>query len=379
VTGALTGYRALGSVMSVADTFWGVMWAVDASGNPTGDYEAGLYTYSAANTVTRTTVLRSSNANALVAFAAGTTKYVAIGALASRVLQLNNELAAVLPIVTSDPAAAATDTLKVYAKKKAGRIKLTHVGPAGWDGSYQMNLGRNFYALWKPPGNSTTVPAVLGLNALTAVGTATARNVATTNLVTRANRLGYVSAATAASLCGHYQTAAQFTLGVPGTPNIGGFELITRFAASDAATVAGPRQFVGMSSNVAAPTNVEPSTLTNCIGVGHGTADTNLKIYYGGSAAQTVIDLGANFPANTLSVDLYELTLFAPPNVNNVVYYRVERLNTGQFAEGTLTGVAGTALPLNTTLLAYRAWRCNNATALACGFDAASLSLEKDD
>ncbi len=160
---------------------------------------------------------------------------------------------------------------------------------------------------------------------------------------------------------------------------MGGFELIVRFGTSDAATVAGARQFTGMTSSAAAPSNVEPSGLTNCVGVGHGSANSNLFIYHGGSAAQTPINLGADFPANTLSVDLYELTLFAPPNVTNVVHYRVERLNTNHVAEGTLTGTAGTVLPLNTALLAYRAWRTNNATALAVALDISTMSIEKDD
>src|SRR5574343_724463 len=89
LSGAVTGFLAFGSVMtSPSDTCWYSLWAVDASGNATGDYEEGLGTYSAANTLTRTTVLRSSNANAVVTLAAGT-KYVAIGALASKVLQLD--------------------------------------------------------------------------------------------------------------------------------------------------------------------------------------------------------------------------------------------------------------------------------------------------
>jgi hypothetical protein len=45
--------------------------AIDGAGIPTGDWETGIATYSAANTLTRTTVIDSSNATALVNFAAG--------------------------------------------------------------------------------------------------------------------------------------------------------------------------------------------------------------------------------------------------------------------------------------------------------------------
>ena len=186
----------------------------------------------------------------------------------------------------------------------------------------------------------------------------------------------YLLSAIAGNLSGHYLTVAQVTVG-DGTN--GGFYKICRFGTSDAATVAGARMFVGVSSTTSAPTNVEPSTLTNSIGVGHGASDTNLKIYYGGSAAQTPIDLGSNFPANTLSTDVYELALFAPASSNNTVYYEVNRINTGDVATGTLTGTAGTVLPSSSTLLAYqRAWRCNNATAKAVGLDIMSDYIETD-
>lgn len=383
--GAVASYKPFsaarrpdGSLIQNGDVVPAYIEAVDANLVPTGQWEAGLYSYNSSTGLTRVSVLSSSNANAAVTFSAGT-KIVAMGFLADHTLVLADDLASEWPIVTATPAVPGADRLKVYAAKKAGRIRLSQVGPSGWDGAFQMNMARNYVGVWKPPGNATTVPGVFGVAAVTATGTATARNIATTRFFTRANRLGYVSAGTAGSLAGQHQPAAQFTLGVPGTPNQGGFELVARFGCSDAATVAGARQFAGMTSSTSAPTNVEPSTLTNCIGVGHGAADSNLFLYYGGSAAQTPINLGANFPANTLSVDLYELTLYAPPNANNVVHYRVERLNTGDVAEGTLTaGTPGTQLPSNTTLLAYRAWRSNNATALAVGIDIASVTFEKD-
>lgn len=277
---------------------------------------------------------------------------------------------------TTDPSPVA-GALQFYTKAVSGRLLPRYVGPAGIQSYLQPFLARNKIGYWCPAGNSTTLPGVLGYGALTTVGTVTARNVATTNLFVRMRRIGLVSAATAASLASFRQAAAQITLG-DGSGN-GGFHKVMRFGCSDAATVAGARQFVGISSSTSAPTNVEPSTLTNVIGVGHGAADTNLKLYYGGSAAQTPIDLGANFPANTLSVDVYELSLFSPPNENGIVKYEVTRLNTGHVATGTLPASNGTNLPATSTLLSY-AWgyRTNNATALAVGLDIMSDYIETD-
>lgn len=79
---AITGYQRFADACSTSDTCYYFIQAVDANGNPSGDWETGLGTYSSANTLTRTTPQQSSNADAAVDFAAGT-KYVAITASAA--------------------------------------------------------------------------------------------------------------------------------------------------------------------------------------------------------------------------------------------------------------------------------------------------------
>jgi hypothetical protein len=278
----------------------------------------------------------------------------------------------------NDPAAPASANLIAYGKSIAKRMMIKQVGGSGVPTPIQPFLGRNKVGLWLPPGNAATVPAVLGYTAPTTVGTATAANVATTNLYTRMRRLSFVSSATAGSLSSYRIGVAQVQLGDGG--GNGGFYKILRFGCGDAATVSGARQFCGIASSTSAPTNVEPSTLTNIIGVGHGAADTNLKIFYGGSTAQPPIDLGVNFPANTLSVDAYELALFSPSNVFGTIYYEVTRLNTGNVATGAIAGDgASIILPSPYTLLSY-AWnyRTNNTTTLAVTLDIMSDYIEVD-
>ena len=180
---------------------------------------------------------------------------------------------------------------------------------------------------------------------------------------------------TSAGTVGQWRIAAgQFTVG--GASGLGGFTYIVRFGISDAAAVAGARMFMGMRT-ATTPTNVEPNTLTQCIGIGHGASDTNMQLYYGGSAAQTPIDLGVNFPANTLSVDVYELALFSSPSSGDV-NYEITRLNTGGVATGKITNSDATVLPTNTTLIGPWGYRTNNATALAVGLDVMSAYIETD-
>ena len=211
----------------------------------------------------------------------------------------------------------------------------------------------------------------LGIAAPAATGTATARNVATTNLLTSTRRLGYVSAATAAALCGARNAAAQFWRG--NAAGLGGFKLVIRFAPSDAAAVAGARMFVGLSTATGAPTNIEPNALTNCIGLCQLSTSNNLHLVYNdASGTATTVNLGANFPANG-NTAAYELTLTAAANGASVAY-SVKRLGTAFEATGTLS----TDIPANTVLLAIQLWRTNNATALAVGLDLISLYVETD-
>lgn len=271
---------------------------------------------------------------------------------------------------TPNPTVPSDSYGTIFIKKIAGRMMAAQIGPSGLDTTLQANLGGNKVAMWMPPGGSTTVPGIFGMAALTAVGTATARTVATTNLLTRMTRLGYVSAATAGALAGGREAVSKFTTGAG--PGLGGFFARYRFGVSDAATVVGARMFIGLDALTAAPTNIDPSTKINCLGVGQiGTSD-NLHIIRGNATAKTPIDLGANFPANT-NVDAYELSLFAPPAGG--CYWQVRRLNTAFEATGFLPS---TEIPIATQLLCHQLWRCNNATALAVGLDVCGIYIETD-
>ena len=81
-----------------------------------------------------------------------------------------------------------------------------------------------------------------------------------------------MSTARAGNFAGQYSTVAQFTTG--DGAGLGGFFYSCRFAFTDAATVSGARAFVGMSSSTSTATNVEPSTLTNSIGVAQLSTDS---------------------------------------------------------------------------------------------------------
>lgn len=72
LAGAVTGFVTYASVVLNGDAVRSYIEAVDASGVPTGEFEVSQGVWSTGGTLTRVRVFASSNAGALVNFAAGT-------------------------------------------------------------------------------------------------------------------------------------------------------------------------------------------------------------------------------------------------------------------------------------------------------------------
>lgn len=83
LAGAASGYRSFASQLSIGDTCAYVI--VNSNGS---EWETGIGTYSAVNTLTRTTIHASTNANAAVVFTAGT-KDVFMGPTADSLVDYN--------------------------------------------------------------------------------------------------------------------------------------------------------------------------------------------------------------------------------------------------------------------------------------------------
>jgi hypothetical protein len=231
---------------------------------------------------------------------------------------------------------------------------LTSFGRSAWQDTRR-------WAVWNPAGmNNTTLPGVFGTAAPNALGTATARAFVVTNILTRQNRLGYVSAATAGSLCGHH-LSAMFTTGSGDA--FGGFNFRVRFGISDAALVAGARMFVGVSA--VTPSNVNPPTLLNSIGIAQVDGSANFNLVCAGAVAQPATDTGITLNTN----EAYDFILESKSNSTTVDWW-ITTISTGATIRGTFTTV-----PIGSVGLSPRLWRCNNATATAVGVDICSWSV----
>jgi hypothetical protein len=104
LAGAMTGFSAFSARCAVGDTLYYAIQAVDAGGTPTGEWECGLGTYSAANTLTRTTVTSSSSSDEAVSFEAGTKQvYITMPSV-----QAAAAVESVITLVVSDETTALT-------------------------------------------------------------------------------------------------------------------------------------------------------------------------------------------------------------------------------------------------------------------------------
>jgi hypothetical protein len=276
------------------------------------------------------------------------------------------------------PTTPVIGTLDIFARSVANRMMISQIGPSGLDSALQPLLARNKVGYWNPPGNSTTVPGVFGITALTANGTATTRTVATTSLATRMRRIGYPSSTTAGTFAGARLPVTQFSPG-SGSPDGSGFMLIERWVESDPTPVSGRRSFHGMTATTAAFTNLEPSSLLNVVGICQLSNDATQWYWQGaGSSAQAAVAIGTAVGApGGNSTTAWELAIFAPNGVANTFSLQLTNVTTSAVATITLTGAAA-VIPQSTTLLTWNGWATNNATAASVGIDICSLYIETD-
>lgn len=277
-----------------------------------------------------------------------------------------------LPLETVS--APAANNVRLFGRKVGGRMMAAIMGPSGLDTSLQPSLARNKVGVFIPGGNSTTVTQ-LGLIAAS-TGTATAANVATTNLHTAMRRLDYlVTTAATTAVAAWYSSAVASNQFFIGSGILGGFHVVLRFGGATGMTTSTHRMFAGMSSITAAVTDVNPSTLANIIGAGYDSADSNWQIMHKtGTGTATKIDLGASFPRQSADRSkMYELALFCPP-ASASIQYEFTDLITGAVATGTLSS----NLPAATTLLKAMIYASVGGTSSVVGVSIASAYIETD-
>lgn len=259
----------------------------------------------------------------------------------------------------TDTTAAPADSVIFRGEHLAGLTFPGAIDEEGRSAALQWSLAQRRPAQMVPPG-AGAAPSVVGMAAwsLTGTGGGSVTTFAST-LFASLREYAQASAATAGASCGYRHAVVSYGLGT--AARMGGFLVSFVFGISDAASVADARMFIGMIGSASVIGNVNPSTLTNIIGVGCDNGGAQLVILHNdGSGTATTVATSASFPANTRSTDLYRFTLFAPPNAT-WVGYTLENITSGAVVSGKIT----TDLPAGTVALAPQAWRNNGATAAA--------------
>lgn len=250
-----------------------------------------------------------------------------------------------------------------------------------------MNFERFTHQAFWSPVPASNAPSVFGMPALVlAGGTATART-PSAGIFNSTTRMGFVGTGTTAGSVLSLRSGQSWLRSAVYSGSQG-YGFWGQFAITDAAARANARMFFGLRSNTAALTNVDPATLTDCIGIGHNSGDTNMSIYMGGSSAAAPIPLGSGFPAQTLSTDIFDLFIASYPSgtstglIPDTGYVNWSVRCGSSVASGSAfypsTGSA-IYLPSTSTFLGFSAFRSNGTSTGAVSLDLFGLRMERSE
>jgi hypothetical protein len=331
LAGAVTGFRTFASALTAdGDTcFYAAVHATS------GEWEVGLGTRASSTSLSRTSILSSSNANAAVSFSAGV-KNVFITAPSTRFVQMNHERVVTLPAPTTSPPTAVpgSGALMVYPRSEAGYLEPCLIPSSGFARSLQTGMHDLRVCMVTPPSliDVSGGPVWLGLRGTVVTGTGSVAVPTPSYTGTFAESLHRMrlESSTAVPTLLRDGMATYLRGDAAGK---GGFFYHARFATTGTAWSSDARCFVGFTTSTGT-FSVEPSALGNTIGFGCDSGDTDLQVIHrlSGNTA-TKIPLGTTI-AKTATNEVLDLLMVAEPNASDVRI--VVRRLTGFNAVSTL-------------------------------------------
>lgn len=263
-------------------------------------------------------------------------------------------------ITAATPSTPSAGTISLARVKRAARESLGFINSLG----RVTELARSF-ARGRMAFMNCGLGALhgFGVNVSTTTGTQTFPTPAGTNILTRARRAQYASAATASAGAGwNDNTSHMFP--------ISGFHSTFIFGFSDPATVAASRSFIGYKSATTAIGGAEPSSFTDMFGFGHDSSDTYLQFMHNdNTGTATKVALTGIDPQEVGTI--YQATMHMEPG-GSELFYQIINLATGTTVEGSVS----TDLPTGTTSVKPFMHRGNGATTLAVQIDVLAYVLE---
>lgn len=281
-----------------------------------------------------------------------------------------------LPAVVSDPTAADTDTLKIFAKKLAGKMIPKWISPAGIDEAPQAKISENGWSAYLP-NNGTTVGLNYGL-AWTSGGTVSHPTPSSTSpaIYSQQKRTRWANVVTTTNqFLGIRTAAAEKRYWRGNAAGLGGWWFHARFAIGlwPAATV---RLFVGLNDSTSGWVISDTLTGNGC-GFWHDTTDAASVLSFvtrdGTTATKAAITLSANLAAG----QAFDCWIWSAPNGSSIGYALYD-LNVGAWLVNTTTT---TTLPSTTAFLGQELAMSNgtaNTTVTTTAMEVSAHSCESD-
>jgi hypothetical protein len=381
---ALVGHRRFNAArhnitnaaIAVNDTVPYLARVVDTNGVPTGAFELGVGTYTAANTLTRTTVLRSSNADAIVNFTSGTL-LVGIVDITRRAVYLDDQFGMPLPNTsTATVRAASTDSVTFFAQKIAGRMTPRYIGPNGVSQILQDKISTSKYCMYLP-NNGTAVGLNYGLG-WTSGGTVSHPTPSSTApaAYSQIKRTRWANVGTNANQVLGLRTAATEKIFWRGNAaGLGGWNFHARYLIGlwPASTC---RIFVGLTSSTAGLVASDALAGDLC-GFWHDTTMAANRLDFVVRDNVTTTTVPITLPAAIAAGQAYDAYIWAEPNGASVFYRLENALTRGVIAEGSVS----TNLPRNTIFLGPELAMSNgtaNITVTTVAPEVAGFSCQSD-
>jgi len=302
------------------------------------------------------------------------TVYGADGVVKQPSLSTYQQLAVVGP---SAMTAADTDTLKIFARKRAGRAFLKYIGASGVDQTIQDRISENGFSMYLP-NTSTTVGLNYGI-AWTSGGTVSHPTPSSTApaIYSQQKRTRWANVATTQNQFLGLRTAtAEKRYWRGNAANLGGFNFHARFAVGlwPAATV---RLFVGLNDSNSGWAISDTLTGNGC-GFWHDTTEAASVLTFvtrnGTTATKSAaITLSANLAAG----QCFDAYIWSAPNGSEIGYALIDVTTSAVLVDTTTT----TTLPLNTAFLGQEMAMSNgtaNVTVTTTAFELSAHSCQSD-
>jgi hypothetical protein len=275
-----------------------------------------------------------------------------------------------------DVPAADADQLKIFARKRANRMHLKYIGPAGVDQVIQDKISENGVVLYLP-NNGSTVGLNLGLGWTTG-GTVSHPTPSSTSpaIYNQQKRTRWANVVTTTNqILGLRTAVAEKRFWRGNAAGLGGWNFHARFAIGlwPAATV---RLFVGLNDSTAGW--VASDTLTgNGCGLWHDTTEAATVLNFvtrdGTTATKAAITLATALAAG----QCFDFWMYCPPNGGSIGY-ALRELNTNTLLVDTTTQ---TTIPLTTAFMGPELAMSNgtaNITVTTTAFELAGFSCQSD-